>query len=149
MGRPIRTTSHLTQHATLYRTGQFAKRAAVSVRTLRYYDTSGLLSPSHRSDTGQRFYSDDDLARLQQILALKFLGFSLKEIKALLANNVQTEPEALQRALSRQKKMMEDRRAQLGSILRAIEHTQTRLEAGENDWEGVVKIIEELQMENK
>lgn len=45
--------------------------------------------------------------------------------------------------------MIEDRRAQLGSILQATEHTQTRLEAGDNDWEGVVKLIEELQMEKK
>lgn len=145
MGRPTPTPSP----APLYRTGQFAERAAISVRTLRYYDQSGLLSPSHRSDTGHRFYSDDDLARLQQILALKFLGFSLKEIRLLLEDNVKAEPETLQQALNKQKCMMEDKRTQLENVLRAIEHTQAKLKAGENDWENVVKIIEVIQMEKK
>lgn len=128
-----------------YRTGEFARRTSVSVRTLRYYDREGLLSPSHRSGSGHRFYSDDDVATLQQILALKFLGFSLREVRAFL----QAEPATLKQALDKQERMMEDRRAQLESILHAIEHTRVQLEAGENDWNNVVRIIEVIQMEKK
>ena len=64
-----------------YHTGQFARKVAVSVRTLRYYDRVGLLRPAQHTEAGYRLYTDADLVRLQQILALKFLGFSLEEIK--------------------------------------------------------------------
>lgn len=131
--------------STFYRTGDFAKRASVSLRTLRFYDHEGLLSPSHRTESGHRFYSDEDLATLQQILALKFLGFSLREIRAFLA----AEPEALQEALSRQQRMLEDQRAQLDAILGAIDRTRARLAAGEASWDSVAEIIEVIQMEKK
>ncbi|WP_308636331.1 MerR family transcriptional regulator [Paenibacillus silvisoli] len=61
---------------TLYRANEFAKKASVSVRTLQYYDKQGVLPPSAYTESGHRLYSDSDLKALQQILALKFLGFS-------------------------------------------------------------------------
>src|SRR5690349_21847479 len=61
-----------------YTTSQFAQKAAVTARTLRFYDKVGLLSPSEYTEAGHRLYSDEDLWSLQQILALKFLGFSLE-----------------------------------------------------------------------
>src|SRR5437879_13272443 len=70
-----------------YTTSQFAQKAAVTARTLRFYDKVGLLSPSEYTEAGHRLYSDEDLWSLQQILALKFLGFSLDEIKVCLQNN--------------------------------------------------------------
>jgi len=72
----------LDQH--FYQSSQFAQKASVSVRTLRYYDKMGLLSPSQYSGSGYRLYSNEDLLTLQNILALKFLGFSLEEIRLLL-----------------------------------------------------------------
>lgn len=60
----------------LYHTNEFAKKSSVSVRTLQFYDKKGLLSPSGYTQVGYRLYSEDDLVRLQQILALKYLGFS-------------------------------------------------------------------------
>ncbi len=68
-----------------YHTSQFAEKASVSVRTLRYYDSVGLLCPAEYTEAGYRLYTDSDLSRLQQILALKFLGFSLEEIQPLFA----------------------------------------------------------------
>ena len=62
-----------------YTTGQFAKMANVSNRTIRYYDKQGLLKPHHISEKGYRYYSDDDFVKLQQILSLKNLGFSHKQ----------------------------------------------------------------------
>jgi MerR family transcriptional regulator, thiopeptide resistance regulator len=47
--------------------GDLAKQTGVSVRTLHYYDEIGLLSPSHRTDTGYRLYDKADIMRLQQI----------------------------------------------------------------------------------
>ena len=76
----------------LYRTGQFARKASVSISTLRYYDKEGLLAPTEYSESGYRLYTDEDLVNLQQILALKFLGFSLDEIKALFVQPGPSEP---------------------------------------------------------
>lgn len=68
----------------MYSVGQVAAFAKVTVRTLHHYDRTGLLSPSGRSDAGYRLYDDTDLARLQQILFYRELGFSLTEIAAIL-----------------------------------------------------------------
>lgn len=70
-----------------YKTGQFAKMANVSERTLRYYDKIGLLKPSSMSEKGYRQYSDQDLIKLQKIVLLKKLGFSLDEIELMLLEN--------------------------------------------------------------
>ena len=65
--------------------GDLAKQTGVSVRTLHYYDEIGLLSPSHRTEVGYRLYSKDDIIRLQQIVSLKQIGFSLEEIRDCLS----------------------------------------------------------------
>jgi DNA-binding transcriptional MerR regulator len=126
-----------------YRTGQFARKAAVSIRTLRYYDKEGLLAPSQYSEAGYRLYSDEDLVNLQQILALKFLGFSLDEIKALLRAN----PRSLQEVLAQQKAMMQAKQVQLKGIIQAIDETEKLLQTGQCDWDSLVKVIQAIQME--
>lgn len=63
---------------------QAARLSQTSVRTLQYYDNIGLLTPSGRTATGYRLYNDADIAKLKQILLLKTLGFSLKEIRTFL-----------------------------------------------------------------
>jgi MerR family transcriptional regulator, thiopeptide resistance regulator len=63
-----------------YAVGEVARLVHVSVRTLRHYDTIGLLQPSGRSESGYRLYVRDDLERLLQILFYRELGFSLTEI---------------------------------------------------------------------
>jgi len=63
------------------RVGELAKKAEITTRTLRYYDTEGLLSPSLESEGGYRLYSDKDFVKLIQILMMKQIGFPLREIK--------------------------------------------------------------------
>ncbi len=70
-----------------YSSGEFAKKAHVTKKTIRYYDEHNILKPSFVSDSGARFYSDEDFARLQQILFLKYLGFSLADIKEMTVRN--------------------------------------------------------------
>ena len=70
--------------SSLMKIGELAKQTGLSIRTLHYYDEIELLSPSHRTDVGHRFYSDQDIIRLQQILSLRQLGFSLSEIRECL-----------------------------------------------------------------
>jgi DNA-binding transcriptional MerR regulator len=126
-----------------YTTSQFAQKAAVTVRTLRFYDKVGLLSPSGYTEAGHRLYSDKDLWSLQQILALKFLGFSLEEIKACL----QTHPERLQETLATQKAMMREKRSQLDMVIQAIEKAETLLQTNQGNWESIVNVIQVMQME--
>lgn len=125
-----------------YHSSQFAQKAAVSVRTLRYYDQVGLLSPSQYSEAGYRLYTNEDLLKLQNILALKFLGFSLEEISALL----RTGPKRLEEVLAQQKAMMEERRAQLDTIIEAIEETERLLQANRCNWEAITRVIQVIQM---
>ena len=68
----------------LYPPHEFAVLAGVTVRALHHYDRLGLLKPVSRTQAGYRLYSEHDLARLEQIVLLKFLGFSLKQIGELL-----------------------------------------------------------------
>jgi DNA-binding transcriptional MerR regulator len=68
----------------LWKVGELAKRTGLTVRTLHHYDAIGLLSPTGRTESnhgsGHRLYTAPDVARLQQILSLKMLGFSLEQI---------------------------------------------------------------------
>ena len=116
--------------------------ASVSVRTLRFYDTVGLLSPTSYTEAGYRLYTDSDFLRLQQILALKFLGFSLDEIKRCL----QVGPTVLREALALQKAMMQEKREQLDAVIAAIDETQSLLQNNQQEWESIVRVIRVMQM---
>lgn len=76
----------------MFKIGEFSKIAQVSGRLLRYYDEIGLLKPKC-IDTwnGYRFYTADQLPRLNRILALKELGLSLEQIEQLLDDNIDTD----------------------------------------------------------
>ncbi len=126
-----------------YRSGQFARKASVSVRTLRYYDRVGLLHPSCSTEAGYRLYTDADLPRLQQILALKFLGFSLDEIGYCL----QIGPTSLQETLAQQKAMMQEKRTQLDTVIQAIEETELLIHARDANWDAITHMIQVIQMQ--
>jgi DNA-binding transcriptional MerR regulator len=64
--------------------GELAKRTGLTVRTLHHYDEMGLLKPSLHTEAGYRLHTRDDVARLQQVLSLRQLGFALEEIRDCL-----------------------------------------------------------------
>ncbi len=68
-----------------YTTGEIAKLCGVSVRTVQYYDTRGILTPSELSEGGRRLYSEDDLKRMKIICFLREIGLPLDSIGALFA----------------------------------------------------------------
>lgn len=70
-----------------YTTGQLAKLAKITERTVRYYDKVGLLKPSFVMQNGYRKYCHEDLIKLQKILLFKTLGFSLEEIEGMIIQN--------------------------------------------------------------
>lgn len=63
---------------------QVSNLSGVSVRTLHYYDSIGLLKPASITESGYRMYDDTSLERLQSILLFRQLQFPLKEIKEIL-----------------------------------------------------------------
>ncbi|WP_305180395.1 MerR family transcriptional regulator, partial [Faecalibaculum rodentium] len=83
------------------RTGEIAKVANVSEKTIRYYDRIGLLKPSKIEKNHYRTYSEYDLFKLQKILFFKQLGFSLDEIRTLVLKE-----EGLLESLNSQKELL-------------------------------------------
>ena len=94
-----------------YKTGQFARLANVSERTIRYYDKIGLLKPSFVMENGYRQYSDLDLLKLQKILSLKHLGFSIEEIFPMVMDNTN-----LKESFELQIDLIEDKISHLQSL---------------------------------
>jgi MerR family transcriptional regulator, thiopeptide resistance regulator len=128
----------------LYPPHEFAALAGVTVRALHYYDRVGLLKPLTRTDAGYRQYSERDLVRLEQIVLLKFLGFSLRQIRDLLAD----ESDILG-TLRRQCAALGAKRSQLDRAIRVIRETETTLAGSPKpDWKDLVKIIKEIEMNN-
>ncbi|WP_251553116.1 MerR family transcriptional regulator [Neobacillus muris] len=128
-----------------YYINQFAKRASISVRTLRYYDKRGLLVPSKYDESGYKLYTDEDFTRLQFILSFKFLGFSLNEIQEILSQY----SEGIQERLGQQKSMMMGRRIQIDQIIETIEEVEKSLQSGECNYELVTKLIQVTKMDLK
>lgn len=97
--------------------GEVARVAGISVRTLHHYDRIGLLAPSARTDAGYRMYGDDDLARLQQILFFRELGFALEDIRRIMSDPSFDRREAL----GLQRRMLTDKAAQLEKMIEAVD----------------------------
>jgi len=97
---------------------EIAKEANVSVRTLQYYDKSGLLKPASYTEGGNRLYTDKELVILLQIKGLKQLGLSLTEIKRQMVSL--DEPAKVLEILEKQKQSIQENINHLQSTLSAI-----------------------------
>ena len=131
-----------------FTTGQLAKMAKVSVRTIRFYDTANILKPSViNEDTGARFYVREDFLKLEQILLYKYLGFSLDEIKELMLNS--DDKDFMLDSLRLQNKLVDDKIEQMQLVKKAINETLNVYEKNKNiDWDKMLKITELTGMEN-
>jgi DNA-binding transcriptional MerR regulator/ubiquinone/menaquinone biosynthesis C-methylase UbiE len=129
-----------------YTSGEFADMAHVTVRTIRYYDKQNILKPSFVNTNGTRFYTDADFARLQQILLLKYLGFSLDDIRELTIED--PDSAYLRNSLQMQKKLVQDRIEQMHLVEDAIEATVSRLDENpEVNWSQMLDLIHLTGME--
>ena len=127
--------------------GKAAKKMGVTVRTLQYYDREGLLHPSAESEGGRRLYTDKDLVLLHQIISLKSLGFSLKDIKGRL-NSLKT-PAEVASALTEQADDIRQKIEQLQASLSEIEQLKVEvLQIQTVDFKKYADIIVNLQMKN-
>jgi DNA-binding transcriptional MerR regulator len=115
------------------------------VRTLHHYDRLGLLKPSRYTGAGFRLYSEDDFARLEQIVALKFIGFSLNEIKNILKHGTSD----LAMTLRQQREAIQEKRDRLELAVKAIERAEYVVATSRAPgWETFAKIIEVINMQS-
>ena len=121
--------------------------AQITVRTVRYYDKQNILKPSLVTPTGARFYTEEDFARLQQIMLLKYLGFSLEDIRELTVND--SDYSYLEHSLEQQQNLVRDRIEQLQLVEQAIGETVTEIRQQQNvDWNRMRELIHLTGMEN-
>jgi DNA-binding transcriptional MerR regulator len=109
-----------------YTVGDVAEVARVTVRTLHHYDEIGLLRPTARSGSAYRLYSDADLARLQQILFYRDLGFALDDVARILRDPTFDR----RRALTAQRALVAAKRQRLDAMLALIDKTLDALDNG-------------------
>lgn len=127
----------------MYKVQEFAELAGVTVRALHHYDRLALLRPK-RTDAGYRLYGIRDLERLEQIVALKFLGLPLKQIKLLLDRDVRELPEVLRS----QRRALEEKRRWLDQAIGAIRDAEQAVQPGKQTDAAVLKkIIEVIEMQ--
>lgn len=129
-----------------YSSGVFSRMANVTLRTIRYYDKQDVLKPSYVSEAGARFYTDKDFARLQQILLLKFLGFSLEDIRDMLIDD--TDYHFMLNSLNIQLKLVQDRIEQMQLVEKAIQDTSEAIRKEHTiDWNQMLNLIHLTGME--
>lgn len=129
-----------------YSSGEFARMAGVTLRTIRYYDKQNILKPSLVSEAGARFYTEEDFARLQQILLLKYLGFSLDDIKEMTIDDV--DYHFLLNSLGIQLKLVKDRLEQMQLVEQAIQDTMDVIQTERTvDWSNMLNLIHLTGME--
>jgi DNA-binding transcriptional MerR regulator len=128
--------------------GEVAKKMNTTVRTMQYYDKEGVLSPSAESDGGRRLYTDKDIVKLHQIQCMKFLGFSLDDIKNRLIP-IDT-PEEMAALLAEHAAAVREKIAALSESLQAIEVLSAEVTQMRTvDFSKYAAIIVNLQMKNE
>ena len=131
----------------MYTIGEFAKKANVTLRTLRYYDKIDLLKPNGYKESGHRLYTEKDFAKLQKILTLKFIGLSLQHIKDILEYD--TKDSDFIKSLEIQKNIIEGKINHLHMVVNAIDETLETVQNNDLDWDKFVKIINVINMDKE
>ena len=118
----------------LYKTGELAKLTGVSPRTVRFYDIKGILLPVEYSQSGYRMYDNSSVEKLQRILMLKYLGFSLEQIEEVMNQ----EHWNLMDSINEQKHMLRQKIKHMQRVLETIEQID---EKDENIWKSILEVI--------
>lgn len=119
-----------------------SKLTQVSVQTLHHYDRIGLLKPSIRQPNGYRTYSEKDLLKLQQIIALKFFGFELSQIKMLLDADVDVIAH-----FAVQSQFLEEKAKSLTEASKTLKRITSECNHNKSiPWETIIELIEVYRM---
>lgn len=126
-----------------YSTGQFAKLANVTERTIRYYDKIGLLNPSFVMENGYRRYTQSDLLKLQKILSLKHMGFSLEEIYPMVSKE-----QNIKESFSMQIDLLDRQIKQLQLIRDSVESFVQNVDEKNIDWSQIISLLQMFDIES-
>jgi len=127
--------------------GEIAKKTGTTVRTLQYYDKEGILTSSAESEGGRRLYTNKDIVKLYQIQSMKYLGFSLEDIKNRLPQ-INT-PKEISALLTEQAKGVRETIKSLKEVLASIEKLNEEVLQMETvDWDKYAEIVGMLLSKN-
>lgn len=130
----------------VFKIGELARRTGLTVRTLHHYDEIGLLVPARRTRSGHRLYGFDELERLQRILSLRQLGFSLEEIGGCLESSDFSLLQVLELHVARLRERVEHERR----LLNRLETVARQLRAAERlSAEDLIQTLEVTTMFEK
>ena len=131
-----------------YSSGEFAHKAHITKKTLRYYDEHNIFKPSFVTDKGARFYNDNDFAKLQQIQFFKYLGFSLDDIKEMTLREVDSK--TILDSFHMQLGLIEERMEQLELMKSALKDASDIIESGADaNWSHMLDLVNMNEMEQK
>lgn len=102
-----------------YTVKKVAKISGISIRTLRFYDEIGLLKPAYYGDNNYRYYEEEQLLILQQILFYRELGFALNDVQRIIHSDYFNKLDAL----ISHKKILEQRQDQTQQLIKTIHKT--------------------------
>lgn len=135
----------------LFTAGEIAKISGVSSRTIRYYDIKGLLKPSNYSESGYRYYEESSLEKLQKILMLKFLGFTLVQIAEVINNDEKSKEftaySELKQSLNMQKNMLIEKKEHLERLIKAVDNAESS--EPQDIWNNLIQVIRLTTMDEK
>lgn len=120
-----------------YTAGELAKILNVSARTIRFYDEKGILKPTQHTESGYRLYDESSIEKLEKILLLRFLDFSLDQIRDM------EESDDMQQSLKEQERLLRQRKEHLERVLTAVEKAQTA--KPEELWKNLQHIVEVIR----
>lgn len=127
--------------------GEFAKKAGITQRTLRFYDKIGLLKPSSYNAGGRRLYSSSDFARLQKILTLKYIGLSLDEIGKIIRYDVNESD--IKKSLEIQRKIIDRKIHHMQMVVDTIDEALSHADRESDlNWDEFIKIINAINIGN-
>ncbi|EZH65143.1 MerR family transcriptional regulator [Bacillaceae bacterium JMAK1] len=126
--------------------GNLSKKTGVTVRTLGYYDQIGLLSPASRTEGGHRLYDEPQIIRLEQIVSLKYLGFSLDEIKLIIDDGT----ESIYNSLEKQLHLVREQKAELQRVEQALESMHHSIRTDEEmNWSLLFQVMKLFQQDQR
>lgn len=121
---------------------ELSKLTNVTVRTLHHYDKINLLKPSLRRPNGYRLYTEKDLVKLQQILALKFFGFELSQIQTLLQQQIDMDEH-----FHAQSRLLQEKADALLEAKKTIDIALAEYTSQKSfPWKKIIDLIEVYQM---
>lgn len=127
--------------------GELAQQTGLTVRTLHYYDEIGLLKPSLHTEAGYRVYTPGDLGRLQQVLLLRQLGFSLAEIRRCMDDPNFSPPEVIRLHVAHLREQMELQHGLCERLETMLAQLRTAGEVRTDEYLRTIKVI--ILMENR